>query len=328
MIRRTGAGMPADLADVMAAWIREEPDPGVAAVERLLRAPVSVAVRGRSGVGLRTVARALDVRVAPGETADIDVLVVAEALTEEDRTSVGGHTVCVVNKADLGGAAPGGPLSVAQAVAADMEALLRVPAEPMVALLADARIDTDDVAALRTLAELPADVSSVDAFVACEHPLPAAVRRDLIDRLDRFGLAHAILAASSGASAQDVATRLRTLSGVDAVRTAIGRAEAAVRYRRCVTAVRRVRGLAVERGDQRLAARLDGDDVVLALMTAAVEVVEVSGASVNRGDDIGAHSRRALRFHHLSRGPLDTLHRSCATDIARGSLRLLEGCGG
>ena len=320
--------MSADLADVMAAWAREEPDPGVAAVERLLRAPVSVAVRGRSGVGRSAVASALGVRVAaPGEAADIDVLVVAEALTDEDRACVTGSTVVVLNKADLGGAAAGGPVRAAQMVAAEVEARARVPVVPMVALLAGVRID-DDITALQALVGTPADVSSVDAFVSCPHPLAAEVRRDLLDRLDRFGLAHAILAVSAGAAAEEVTARLRALSGTDAVRVAISRSAAEVRYRRCVSAVRRLRAVAAERGDERLAELLDGDDVTLAVMTAAVEVVEASGATVDRGDDVGAHTRRALRFHHLSRGPLDALHRRCAEDIVRGSLRLLEPCGG
>lgn len=321
--------MSADLADVMAAWAREEPDPGVAAVERLLRAPVSVAVRGRSGVGRSAVASALGVRVAaPGEAADIDVLVVAEAPTDEDRACVTGSTVMVLNKADLGGAAAGGPVRAAQMVAAEVEARARVPVVPMVALLAGVRIDDDDIAALQALVGTPADVSSVDAFVSCPHPLAAEVRRDLLDRLDRFGLAHAILAVSAGAAAEEVTARLRALSGTDAVRVAISRSAAEVRYRRCVSAVRRLRAVAAEQGDGRLAALLDGDDVTLAVMTAAVEVVEASGATVDRGDDLGAHTRRALRFHHLSRGPLDALHRRCAEDIMRGSLRLLEPCGG
>ncbi len=321
--------MTADLADVVTAWARRGPDTGVAAVERLLRAPVSVAVRGRPGVGLDTVAGALSVRVAaPGAAADVDVLVVAETLTEADRASVAGPTVVVVNKADLGGAAAGGPLRAAEVLAAEVGELLRAPAVPMIGLLAGVRIADDDVEVLRALVGTPADVSSVDAFTACAHPVPAQTRRDLIDRLDRFGLAHAILAVSSGAGAHEVTTRLRTLSGVDTARTVIDRAVTEVRYRRCATAVRRLRALAVERGDEQLAALLDGDDVVLGVMTAAVDVVEASGGTVDRGDDIGAHSRRALRFQHLSRAPLDALHRRCAADIARGSLRLLEACGG
>ncbi|MBX7449190.1 hypothetical protein GR927_14430 [Mycolicibacterium sp. 3033] len=304
-------------------------DPGVADVVRLLRAPVRVAVRGRPGVGLRTVARALGTPVAvPGETADVDVLVVAEAATDEDRAWVTDATVVVLNKADLGGAAGGGPLRAASAAAAQVEVLLRAPVVPMVALLAEVRVDGDDIASLRALVETPADVSSVDAFTCCDHPLPTEVRRDLIDRLDRFGLAHAILAVTEGAGADELTARLRALSGADAVSAAIDGTAAAVRYRRCLTAVRRLRLMAAERDDEQLAAQLDDDDVVVAMMAAAVEVVEAAGVAVDRGDDTGAHLRRALRFHHFSCGPLDELHRRCAADIRRGSLRLLEACGG
>ncbi|MHA0285005.1 hypothetical protein ACXYX3_01005 [Mycobacterium sp. C3-094] len=324
--------MPGELAEVVAALAAEGPDPDVADVERLLRAPVRVAVRGRAGVGVRTVACSVGARAAaPGETADVDVLVVGEALTDEDRACVTDATVAVLNKADLGGAVAGGPLRAARTAAAEFEVMLGVPVVPTVALLAGVRIGEDDIAALRALVETPADVSSVDAFTCCDHPLPTEVRRDLIDRLDRFGLAHAILAVSAGAAGDEVTARLRALSGVDALRAAIGRTAAAVQYRRCVTAVHTLRLLAVERADEQLAERLDGDDVVVAVMAAAVELVEAAGATVDRGEpeaDAGAHLRRALRFHHLSRGPLDELHRRCAADIRRGSLRLLESCGG
>lgn len=339
---RTGVAVPVladSLADVVAELAAEGPgprrDPRVAAVERLLRAPVSVAVHGREGVGRGAVAsslRALGAAVAgPGLAADIDVLVVADTITEEDRTFVAAQSnpsVLVLNKADLGGAGPGGPVRAAAAQAGRLEALLRLPVVPMVALLTLVRIDDDDVAALRTLVGTPADVSSVDAFVSCPHPLPAEVRRALIDRLDRFGLAHAILAVSDGAGADEVAARLHIASGADAVRGAIGRAATVVGYLRCCTAVRILRALAAERDDERLAAWIDGDEVVFAVMTAAVGVVEATGAAVDRGDDIGAHTRRALRWQGLAQGPLDALHRRCAADIARGSLRLVEACGG
>ncbi|HTI75954.1 MAG TPA: hypothetical protein VL634_13240, partial [Mycobacterium sp.] len=65
------------------------------------------------------------------------------------------------------------------------------------------------------------------------------------------------------------------------------------------------------------------DATVLAVMSAAVDVVEAAGIRVDRGDDSAAHLRRAVRWRHYSRGPVTSLHRACGADISRGSLRLL-----
>jgi hypothetical protein len=63
---------------------------------------------------------------------------------------------------------------------------------------------------------------------------------------------------------------------------------------------------------------------VLAVMSAAVDVVEAVGVQVDRGDDATAHLRRAVHWRRYSRGPVGALHCSCGADIARGSLRLLR----
>jgi hypothetical protein len=68
---------------------------------------------------------------------------------------------------------------------------------------------------------------------------------------------------------------------------------------------------------------LRSDDAVLAMTTAAVDVVESEGMSVDRGDDPAAHLRRAVCWRRYGRGPVNALHRSAAADICRGSLRLL-----
>ena len=65
------------------------------------------------------------------------------------------------------------------------------------------------------------------------------------------------------------------------------------------------------------------DATVLAVMAAAVDVVEAAGVEVDRGDDSAAHLRRAVHWRRYSRGPVGALHRSCGADIARGSLRLI-----
>jgi len=96
-----------------------------------------------------------------------------------------------------------------------------------------------------------------------------------------------------------------------------------VRYRRVRSALAELNSLAVQSGDERLPEFLSTDDTVLAVMAAAVDVVEAEGAAVDRGDDAAAHLRRAVHWQRYSRGPVDALHRSCGADIARGSLRLL-----
>lgn len=322
------------MTDVLAGYVAVTADPRVAAVERRLRLPVSVAVRGRRGVGRDTVAAALAAAgvavAAPGTAADIDVVVLAERLTEEERTVLlrrSVPTLVVLNKADLGGASAGGPLAAADATAVRLSVAVGLPVVPTVALLASAEVHDDDLAALRALVDAPADMTSVDAFAAGEHPVPAEVRRALLDRLDRFGLAHAVLAAADGLTPAAVTARLRALSRIDAVLAALADVAAPVRYARIRAAVHALRVLAAATSDERLAAFLDGDDMVLAVMTAAVDVVEATGAEVDRGDDAGAHTRRALKWHGFARAPLDALHRRCAADIARGSLRLLEACG-
>jgi hypothetical protein len=54
-------------------------------------------------------------------------------------------------------------------------------------------------------------------------------------------------------------------------------------------------------------------------------VVQTAGVAVDAGDDPAAHRRRASRWRHYGAGPVSALHRACAADITRGSLRLLAG---
>ncbi|PRC55522.1 hypothetical protein C6A85_43265, partial [Mycobacterium sp. ITM-2017-0098] len=79
----------------------------------------------------------------------------------------------------------GGPLASAARTAAGIAATLGRPVVPMIAHLATVELDDEMVAALRVLATTPADMTSADAFVASEHPLPAGVRHRLVARLDR-----------------------------------------------------------------------------------------------------------------------------------------------
>ncbi len=298
-------------------------------IERV-SAPLRIAVLGRDGVGRRTVATAL---TAAGVTvtldaaaADVHVVVIAESLKPEDRARLAAAdrpTVTVLNKADLTGLGEGGPLVRAHRRAADCRARTGVPTVPMVGLLATASLDEELLSALRVLVTEPADLTSTDAFVRSAHSLRPQLRQRLLDTLDRFGIARAILALDQGADDATLSSVMRQASQVDRVVEHIEAAGAPVRYRRLRSVITELRSLAVQSGDARLVRFLSTDASVLAVMAAAVDVVESAGVTVDRGDDAAAHLRRAVHWRRYSRGPVDALHRSCGADIARGSLRML-----
>jgi hypothetical protein len=285
-------------------------------------------VVGRDGVGCGTVAAAL---AASGQTlagatgADVQVVVIAEAVKPEDRALLAAEkpSITVLNKADLTGLGGGGPLARAHRRAAECRALTGVPTVPMIASLATAELDDELMWALRVLVAEPADLTSTDAFVGATHSLPPELRRRLLATLDRFGIARALLALGEGADDAMVSAVLRRASQVDRVVEHIAAAAAPLRYRRVQRAVTELRSLAVLSDDSQLADFLSTDATVLAVMSAAVDVVEAVGVQVDRGDDAAAHLRRAVHWRRYSRGPVSALHRSCGADIARGSLRLL-----
>ncbi len=257
--------------------------------------------------------------------ADLHVVVVAETLKPEDHAMLRSDrpALVVLNKADLTGFGADGPLTLAHRRAADYRALTGVPTVPMVALLATADLDGELISALHALVSQPADLTSTDAFVQGLHPLPRDVRRRLLDALDRFGIAHSVVAIGAGTPAAALPALLRGLSQVDRVTAHIAAAAAPVRYRRVAAALAELRSLAMRSGDDRLSEFLAADETVLTVMAAAVEVVEAAGVRVESGDDAASHLRRAVRWRRYSRGPVDALHRSCGADISRGSLRLL-----
>lgn len=295
-----------------------------------------VAVQGRAGVGAGTVADALagagvTVCEAGAQDADVDVVVIAEVLKPEDRAAVAGTDrpcVVVLNKADLSGFARGGPIAVAQARADQFRTVTGIPTVPMVAHLAVAALDAELLGALAVLAETPADLGSVDRFVDGEHPVARALRRRLLDTLDVFGIAHAVLAtrtygSSAGAKLPAI---LRRLSRVDAVIDQVAAASAEVTYRRVCAASAELDRLAID--DRRVAALVCSDALVLARMAAAVDVVRAAGLAVELGDDVASQQRCAVRWRNYSRGPVSLLHHGCGADIARGSLRRLARTAG
>jgi hypothetical protein len=202
----------------------------------------------------------------------------------------------------------------------------------MVALLAvaaldDTVLDGPQIDALRTLVEDPADLRCPDAFITCEHRLPPAIRARLIESLDIFGLAHSVVALRcEGAGAPEVRAALRAVSRIDEVIQRIEAVGVAARYRRVALAVAELETLAVT--NAAIASLLAADETVLARMTAAVDVIEEIGLTVDPADEPAAHLRRAVQWRDLGAAPLAVLQRACAADIARGSLRLLAAAGG
>ncbi|MGY4654610.1 hypothetical protein ACVWWN_008406 [Mycobacterium sp. URHB0021] len=315
--------------DALKRFAEQSGNPRLTPIVAGIAQPVRIAVRGRDGVGRATVAAALAAAGVPVTTdvsaADVEVVVIAEALKPEDVTSAPADrpVVMVLNKADLVGLGADGPLARANQRAAACRALTGRPTVAMIAPLAVAVVDEDLMAALKVLVAEPADLTSTDAFVQTEHRLPSARRRRLLETLDRFGIAHAVLAIGDGADATAMRALLQRLSQVDRVVAQVHAAGAPVRYRRLRVAIAELHRLAVQSADESLMEFLSTDRTVLDVMSAAVDVVEAAGLTVDRDDDAAAHLRRAVRWQHYSRGPVDTLHRSCGADICRGSLRLL-----
>lgn len=334
-------------ADGLARLAADTGSPRWAALARRVAGPVTVAVHGRAGVGVSTVARALTgagISVHTDHAADIGVRVIAEVAKPEDLASIAEAvrpTVLVFNKADLTGFAGGGPIEAARGRCAGLAAQCGVPVVPMVALLAvagrdagvlgDDVLDDDVLAALRLLVLEPADLSSPDAFVSAPHRLSRADRQRLIERLDLFGIAHAVLRLRNTPDVHDAPDAhelrgvLREVSCIDEVFAHIDAAGVEVRYRRMLAAIADLAAMAG--GDPAVDAFLDSDQTAMARMGAAVAVVQAAGIVVDAGDGADAHLRRAVRWRHYGAGPVTAVHRACAADITRGSLRLRARCG-
>ncbi len=289
-------------------------EPQVAAIARGAAAAVTAAVRGRGGVGGTTVARALTAAgVEVGRDGDVDVHGLAEAVKPEDHAAIKASarpTLVVLNKADL--------VAEPLALCARYRAITGLPTVPMAAHLAIARLDDDMMSALRALAAEHAELGSVDDVAKGPY-------RPLLETLDLAGIAHAVRAVGAGAEPTSVQRVLRRLSGVDGVVAALAPMLAEAGYRRVRSAVAALEVTAATAASDvaaRVAEFLKDDDTVLALMAAAVDVVEAAGMTVDPGDDAAAHLCRALHWDRCRRAPLNSLHRACGDDIVRGSLRL------
>ncbi|OBH45574.1 hypothetical protein [Mycobacterium mantenii] len=340
--------------DELARFAAGHVDPRVTAIAQRTAAPLRVVVRGRRGVGCRTVRRALDGagRAAgiavqhPATDGDADVVVyaLAEVVKPEDAWAIAASerpVLAVLTKADLAGSLSGrggdGPVAAARTKCTQLSALIGAPMEPMTGLLAVAALDDLDSTlwtALSTLAAHPGGTACFDGsfagFLAADTPVPTEVRKRLLDTLDLFGAALAVAALRQGRTPAQVLTLLHRMSGVEAVVARIGALGAEARYQRVLDAVAELEALAV--GGGRLGERISGflsrDDTVVARMAAAVDLAEAAGLDPGGRQppgarrDPSAHLPRAVRWQRYSRASASDLHRACGADIARGSLRL------
>lgn len=276
---------------------------------RQLAAAVTFTVSGRPGVGVSTVVRALSgagISVG-GDGGDVRIRVLAEAAKPEDQAALrwtGGPTVVVLAKADLLGPAEPGPNAV------PLRGLLAV------AGLDPAVLDDPMLAALRTLTTAPADLSSVDAFVTAPHIIPVDQRQRLLDSLDLFGIARAVLELRAAPGIGAVALRqvLREVSGIDAVLSELEVAVAEVRYRRLLGVAAELEALAGTAPD--VGELLRDQRTVAARTAAAGAVVQAVGMSVG-----SPGLAEATRWRRYADGPVTALQRACAADLARWALR-------
>lgn len=170
-------------ADELTRFADRDGDARLAEIVARVTAPLTVGVRGRRGVGVSTVEDALaGAGLEIAESGDVTVVVTAEVLKPEDEALLaelnraGRPTLVVLNKADLAGSGPGGPIATARHRSRRLQELAGVPVTPMIALLSRPVLPEPLVEALRLLAAEPADLSSVDAFVSVPHRVDGPVR--------------------------------------------------------------------------------------------------------------------------------------------------------
>lgn len=298
------------------------------------REPLRVRVQGRPGVGCRTVVRVLrgagvpiaesggdpELGVPDLGVPELGVYVINEAFKPEDHAALSRLRrpgLVVLNKADLIGSPAGAAVSRHR----ELRTQVRVPVEPLTGLVAlvglgVAVLDESEWAALEVLVSEPADLGSVDGFVARPHFLARPIRERLLADLDLLGISCAVATLRRGGDRYSVVDALREASGVDAVLAALDRLSAPVRYQRLMAGLRPAEPEWVA-----------SDEVVLARMAAAIEVLAAAGMAPEKfenaaGDDATDYIRRAVLWERNVRGFLSPLYRACGSDVARGSLRL------
>ena len=294
-----------------------------------LDAPLRVAVTGHPGAGCDTVRRALRCagvpEAGPGPGREIEVRVLTGTPTDADRAAVAaaGPAVVVLGRADLAGVDSGDPLAAAAERCRRIERSLGVPTRPLAALLAVAGSEPD------ALDEEVLD--GLRALAAGSARPTERVRGRLRAELGVFGAAVAVRAIQRGADRAAIRAEFLQLSGIGEVAAEIERAGAAVRYRRAAAAVTAATRLATGwRGDP-VAKFLAGDDVVLGLLTHALDAAAAAGMDPGPDDSRAALLRRAVLWQRVAREGAASdrdLARDLGRDIVRGSLRLWVRAGG
>jgi hypothetical protein len=300
-------------------------------------ARATVAVHGRPGVGTGAVVAALEALggfevnggelVNGGEPPDVTLRVVADAVKPEDVSAVQqagrGPVLVALTKADTHALGPGGPVETARRHCAALAAAAGAPVLPVAGLLAVAALDPavlDEqlITALRVLAGEPADLRTAEAFVHGTHSVCADVRRQLVQALDLFGIAHAVVTLRNdpAAGVGEVQDVLRRVSEIDGLAHRIAELAAPARYRRLREALEALEFAAIT--DAATAAALQSDEVVLTTMAVALDVLAAAGVA----DGPTGHLDRARHWQRYARGPVAALHRSCARDLTAGELVL------
>ncbi|MHA7661495.1 hypothetical protein [Mycolicibacterium sp. HS_4_1] len=126
-------------------------------------------------------------------------------------------------------------------------------------------------------------------------------------------------AALEGLTAE-VPELVRAVSGPDTD-------DAAGQYRAIRAALAEIALAATESDDDRVSRWLASDTTAALVTAAATAVLEADGLVVDRGMDAGVHLRRAVHWRRYGLRATDDLHRRCAADISRGSLRLFAQSG-
>jgi hypothetical protein len=277
--------------DELARFAADTADARVMTITRGAAAPLRVAVRGRGGVGCGTVAHALD---RAGATWGIRA-----AESDSNADVVVYVTTEVLKPEDR------------DAIAAERRPVLVVLNKADLTGFAG---DGPVVAARARCAQFSVLVGvPVEPMIgllavadtgAVWDALRTEDRQRLLGTLGLFGTAVALAAVRKGWTPVRLGALLRRVSCVDAVVAGVNAVGAQVRYRRVLDAVAELEALAVCSGELGgpITAFLAHDDTVLARMVAAADLDPGPDAS---GD----------------------LHRACAADITRGSLRLRSRAG-
>lgn len=101
--------------------------------------------------------------------------------------------------------------------------------------------------------------------------------------------------------------------------------DAAGRYRSMCAVLGEIACTASELNNDRVWTWLASDAVTAVRAAAATAALEADGLAVDAAMDPDAQLRRALHWRRYGRSATTDLHRRCAADISRGSLRLLAG---